>query len=294
MQTCNIIDDNQSKWFIEGTVPGQRHGNVNHGLRITELLCHTRTQFQECLIFENPVYGRVLVLDGIVQLSTFDEHIYHEMLVHPPMLTHPNPQRVLIIGGGDGGTLREVLQHNPAEVVMIDIDEEFVRLAAEHLPSLSQGAFSDPRVKLRYEDASQALREYENAFDVAIIDCNDAIGPSTVLFEEEFYSTVNHALKPNGVCAVQAGSLLDNDFIDKIRQRIELNLGTIANLRLTIPSYHCGEYLFLMASRTHAPSGPQVESLKKLQDRRNLVTKYWTAEIHHASQIMTPGCTVPC
>ena len=110
------------------------------------------------------------MLDGIVQLSTFDEHIYHEMLTHPALFTHPAPKRVVIVGGGDGGTLREVLKHDPEEVVMIDIDRQLVDIAARHLPSLSDGAFSDPRLTLICEDAAVALRRYERAFDVAIID----------------------------------------------------------------------------------------------------------------------------
>jgi len=281
-----IEDD--SSWFLEGTVPGRRHGNVNHGFSITEVVLKERTQFQECLIFDNPVYGRVLALDGIVQLSTFDEHIYHEMLVHPPMFAHPNPRRVVIVGGGDGGTLREVLRHNPEEVVMIDIDEQFVRNASKHLPSLSAGAFEDPRVTLLFEDASEALLRYESAFDIAIIDCNDAIGPSEALFETDFYSTVARALKDEGVCSVQAGSMLDVDFLEQTRQRMEAKLGRATGFRLTMPCYHCGEYVFLVASKSLDPSGPDSTSLTEIQARREIVTKYWSPAIHHASQVLSP------
>ena len=284
--------ENDSAWFLEGTVPGRRHGNVNHGFNITEMVLKERTRFQECLIFDNSVFGRVLVLDGIVQLSTLDEHIYHEMLVQPPMFAHPKPRRVVIVGGGDGGTLREVLQHDPEQVVMIDIDEHFVRIAAEHLPSLSAGAFADPRVTLLFEDASEALRRYESVFDVAIIDCNDAIGPSKALFEEEFYAVVAHALKNDGTCSVQAGSMMDLELLQQTRLRMGNHLGRTTGFRLTIPSYHCGEYVFLAASRSRNPSGPDSTTLEELQLQRRIVTKHWSPAIHQASQVLPPQSTL--
>ncbi len=289
MQARPTVISKDDKWFVEGTVPGRRHGNVTHGFRITEVVHKERTRFQECLIFDNPVYGRVLVLDGIVQLSTSDEYIYHEMLVHPPMFAHRKPQRVVIVGGGDGGTLREVLRHNPEQVLMIDIDEQFVRTAAEHLPSLSAGAFADRRLTLLFENASEALQRYEGAFDAAIIDCNDALGPSEALFEERFYATVAHALTDEGVCAVQAGSMLDVEFLQETRRRMASQLGRTTGFRLTMPSYHCGEYVFLVASKLCDPSGPDSTTLAELQTTRGVVTKYWSPAIHHASQVLPLG-----
>lgn len=284
--------EEDSTWFLEGSVPGCRYGTVNHGFLITNLVYKERTDFQECLIFDNPVYGRVLILDGIVQLSTSDEHIYHEMIVHPPMFSHPRPKRIVIVGGGDGGTLREVLRHNPEEVVLIDIDQQFVQAAAKHLPSLSNGAFKDPRVTLVFEDASTALRRYENAFDVAIIDCNDAVGTSERLFAEDFYATVAQALKDDGLCAVQASSMLDEKFLQQTRGRMETHLGRTTGFRLTMPCYHCGEYVFLMASRGSDPSGPDVKELTSLQLQRGIDTKHWSPVIHHASQVLPPHSTL--
>jgi len=280
-----IAKHHDGEWFHEDTVPGRRHGNVNHGFRMTKVVYKDRTPFQECLIFDNPVYGRVLVLDGIVQLSTSDEIIYHEMLVHPPMFTHPNPRRVLIVGGGDGGALREVLRHNPERVVMIDIDEQFVRSAPKYLPSLSAGSFDDSRVTLIFEDANAALARYKNDFDVAIIDCNDAVGPSEALFEQDFYASVARSLTKEGVCSVQTGSTLDMDFLQQTRDRIANTLGRTAGFRLTMPSYHCGEYVFILASTRFEPTGPEAETLAELQRRREIVTKHWSPAMHHASQV---------
>ena len=280
--------DGNDAWFQEDAVPGCRHGNVSHGFNISELVHKGHTQFQEYLIFDNPVYGRVLVLDGIVQLSTSDEYIYHEMLIHPTMFTHPNPRRVVIVGGGDGGALREVLKHDPEQVVMIDIDEQFVRAAAKHMPSISAGAFDDPRVTLLFEDASEALKQFEGKFDVAIIDCNDAVGPSEALFEEDFYTTVANSLTVDGMCAVQAGSMLEEEFLQQTHNRMTSRLGRTTGFRLTMPSYHCGEYVFLVASKSCDPSGPVSSELAERQSCRGVVTKHWSPAMHHASQVLPP------
>lgn len=288
-QSC---EKEKGKWFYEDAVPGKRKGSISHGFLMTDIVFKATTPFQEVLIFDNPVYGRVLILDGIVQLSTTDEHVYHEMLIHPPMFSHHNPKKVLIVGGGDGGALREVLRHNPEEVVMIDIDREFVHAAAKYLPSLSNGAFDDPRVTLVFEDASEALQRYENVFDVAIIDCNDAVGTSVRLFEEDFYSTVAGALKADGICAVQAGSMLDEDFLHQTRLRMQAHLGSTTGFKFSMPSYHCGEYVFLMASRSRDPSGPEADVLALTQTQRDIDTKHWSPLIHHASQVLPPSSTL--
>jgi len=168
---------------------------------------------------------------------------------------------------------------------MIDIDEEFVRAAEIHLPSLSDGAFQDSRVELIFEDASEALKRYRQEFDVAIIDCNDAIGPSEILFEEDFYATVAASFKEDGVCSVQAGSMLETEFLVQTRERIEMQLGETASFRFTMPSYHCGEYLFYVASQNGVSAGPPSETLEARQTERKVVTSYWSAEMHHASQV---------
>ncbi len=290
----SVHEQSKGRWFREGTVPGRRHGNVDHGFRLTDLAHAGRTEYQDVLIFDNPVYGRVLVLDGIVQLSTADERVYHEMLVHPVMLSHPAPKRVLIVGGGDGGALREVLTHNPDEVVMIDLDRELVELAARLLPTLSNGAFDDPRVQLLHEDAAVWLQQWKNAFDVAVIDCNDAIGPSVPLFEAPFYQDVARALRPGGVCAVQGGSFLDIDFLRTTRDKIATSLPHVTALRLTVPSYHCGEYCFFLAAADQDPSGPPVEELERRVRSRGLSGRFtaYTPALHHASQVLPPRLTL--
>jgi spermidine synthase len=273
-------------WFYEGTVPGSRHGNIEHGFKMQDLIYKGRTDFQEVLIFDNPVYGRVLVLDGIVQLSTADEFVYHEMLVQPAMLSHPDPKRVLIIGGGDGGTLREVLRHHPDQVVMIDLDKTIAELSQQHLPGLSDGGFYHPSLELVHEDASVCVRRYSDHFDVAIIDCNDAVGPSMPLFEAPFYEDVARALTPSGLCAVQAGSFLDIDFLKTLYARARTHLGDTTAFRFTMPSYHCGEYCVLVAGQDSR--GPGRDTIEERMRARGLEgnLRYYNPSLHDTSRTL--------
>ena len=279
----------QQDWFVEDSVPGSRDGTVRHSFAISSLIVDVSTQYQHCQIFDTPLYGRVLVLDGIVQLSTADEFIYHDMLVHPVMFTHDSPRNVLIVGGGDGGALREVLRHNPDRVVMIDIDEEFVRCAQQNLPSLSQGAFEDARLELVFGDASVAADSYSDAFDVVIIDCNDAVGTSAPLFEEAFYQSIAKVLKEGGVCSILAGAMLDAEFLCAVRTKISKYLGKTVCSRLTMPSYHGGEFVFMMATKSNVISEVDLQVLQDRQTTRGIETSYWSPAMHFASQVFAPS-----
>jgi len=168
------------------------------------------TRFQEYEIFESQAWGRVLVLDGRVQSAAADEFIYHEALVHPAMVAHPAPRRVLVMGGGEGATLREVLRHpQVARAVVVDIDEELVEFCREWLPTFHQGAFDDPRAELVFADARGWLAaQPEAAFEVIIIDLPEPVevGPAVMLFTREMYELVQRKLAPGGVLSVQSGA----------------------------------------------------------------------------------------
>jgi spermidine synthase len=174
---------------------------------IKERIYSGRTKFQSVDIINTGSYGVCLVLDGKIQSSEADEFIYHEALVHPAMLTHPRPEAVLIAGGGEGATLREVLAHKTVKrAVMVDIDEEVVKLCRRFLPSWHQKAFDDPRAELHFADARQYLEESSNEFDVIIIDLVDPLeqGPARLLYTREFYQIVKQKLGTAGIMSVQA------------------------------------------------------------------------------------------
>lgn len=153
--------------------------------------------------------GRILVLDGIIQLSQIDEFIYHEMLIHPAMFYHQNLKKVLIIGRGNGGVLREILKHPIEEVYSVDIDKKVVEVSEKYLPFVSKGAFKDKRAKVFIADGIKFVKKYKNFFDVIIIDFTDPLGPFLDLFSKNFYQDVFRALTKNGALSVQSSCLFE-------------------------------------------------------------------------------------
>ncbi len=190
-------------WLMEFITP---YDYYSHG--ITKVIAHKRTKFQEMFILETGAYGRALVLDGKWQSSEVDEFLYHEPLVQPAMIMKRDPQKVLILGGGEGATAREVLRWKTVnKVVMVDIDEEVVTACKEHLEVMHQGSFYDPRLELKIEDAMQFLENSDNKWDVIISDLSDPIekGPSFKLFTLETFSLMKKSLERDGILVVQAG-----------------------------------------------------------------------------------------
>lgn len=287
----NLISFNTKEWFFETTFPGIRRCKRD-GFRIEEEIYKGKTEFQDIYIFKSLGFGRVMTLDGIVQLSECDEFIYHEMIVHVPLLSHPNAQRILIIGGGDGGTLREVSKHPVKEIVMVDLDRGVVDISKQYLPFVSAGSFSDKRLQLNFADGIKFIEQYSDYFDVIIVDCTDPIGPGKVLFGMDFYKKLFAALKKDGIAMFQLGPFLDFDlFVEDSAQKLKKLFASIHPVRLCMPSYSCGsEYCFMAASK-------QVD-LKKIKtsviDRRLKVRlggkakklKYYTPEVHSASLVM--------
>ena len=189
------------------------------GFKVKERLFETQTKYQRLELYETEGFGKMLVLDGTIQLVEVGEESYHEVLVHPALLAHPNPRRVLIIGGGDGGTLREVLRHKTVEKVkMVEIDETVVEVSRIYL-GIDRGAFDDPRAEVIIGDGVEYLKETDERFDVIIVDSTDPVGPARLLFSEEFYRSAYEKLNDRGVYVTQAGSvyLFTNELLDAYR-----------------------------------------------------------------------------
>lgn len=197
------MDDITGKWYLETVFP-----DLAIMLRVQEVLYSGRTKYQAVEVVESEVFGRSLVLDGKTQSTEKDEHIYHESLVHPAMLMHPNPRTVFIGGGGEGGTLREALAHRSVEkVTMLDLDEEVVDLCRHYLPQHHQGSFDDPRLELLHRDARAYLEECGQTFDVMIMDLVDPLegGTAYLLYTEEYYRIAKARLNPGGILVTQSG-----------------------------------------------------------------------------------------
>jgi len=198
-----MVGPQQYKWFFEATTAVEAH---MHALART--IVSRRTKFQLMEILETLSYGKCLVLDGRIQSSQADEFIYHEALVHPGLLAHPGPRRALVIGGGEGATVREILRHPTiVDCLMVDIDGEVVEECRQHLPEMHQGAFDDPRTRVLYEDARAYLEKTDERFDLITVDLVEPLeeGPACLLFTREFYTLVRDRLTEGGVMTMQAG-----------------------------------------------------------------------------------------
>ncbi|MBK3332169.1 polyamine aminopropyltransferase [Persephonella atlantica] len=230
-------------WFTE-------HWTENVGLtvRATEVK-RIQSKYQEILILDTPEFGKMLVLDGLIQTTEKDEFIYHEMLAHPAMLMHKKPERVLVIGGGDGGTVREVLKHETVkEVHLCEIDEEVIIVSEKYFPSIA-GKLKDPRVKIFIEDGNRFLEEKKDYYDVIIMDSSDPVGASEVLFSEDFYKKVKQSLRKDGIMVAQTESpVLQENYFKKAYSQITKVFRNVGVYLAYVPTYPSGMWSFTIAS----------------------------------------------
>ncbi len=244
-----------------------------------------KSQFQKIEIFKTKEFGRILALDGRVQLSTKDEFVYHEMLVHPAMLYHQNPERILIIGGGDGGSLREVVKHKVKEIFLVDIDKKVIEVSRKYLPSVSKGAFKDKRLKIFNEDGFKFVKKYNNFFDVIIVDLTDPKGPSLELWKTGFYRDVFKALKENGVAAFQTAYLKER-FAKRARKKLKKVFPLFKVHRAFVDCFPLDEHTFSFGSKKIDFDKVTLKEINKKFKKLNLKTKYYCPEIHFASQVL--------
>jgi spermidine synthase len=245
----------------------------------------TRYQFVQC--FYNQFLGKVLFLDKKIQSAQIDEYVYHESLVHPALITHPSPREVLVIGGGEGATIREVLRHSTVEkVMMVDIDRELVELCQKYLPEWSEGAFSNPRTDLVFEDARRFVEETRERFDVIISDLTEPIkqGPSVFLFTEEFFSKNFEALKKDGLFVVQAGSAdpYYNQFFCSMVKTLEKVFPIVRPYWTFVLSFGL-PWGFVLASKTKDPLElDEKEIAQRMRDRAVKNLKYYHPGFHQS------------
>ncbi|UCF33146.1 MAG: methyltransferase domain-containing protein [Phycisphaerales bacterium] len=228
---------NADVWISEYMTP---YDVYQHG--VVRILAHKRTDYQEMYIVDSGVYGKALVLDGKWQSCTGDEFLYHEALVHPPCYYHGNPRRVLVLGGGEGATVREVLKWKSVEkVVMVDIDRDVVEACKQHLPEMHQGALDDPRTELVIGDALEFLGASENEWDIVISDLSDPIeeGPSFKLFTKEYFEQCRRALKAGGCFVIQAGPTAPPEMALHVRlvNTVKAAFENVASYASHVPSY---------------------------------------------------------
>jgi len=274
----------EADFFIEEQTPG-----VHLRLQVKEWLLRQNTPYQEIVIAETVELGRMMALDGKIMLTEADEAFYHEMLVHPIMMTLEAPEMIAVIGGGDGGTVREVLYHPTVrKVFWVEIDEAVITAARSLLPSVNAGVLEDPRVELTVAPGEQWLAGYAEAFDAIIVDGTDPVGPAVPLFEHPFFQTCRRALKPHGMLALQCGTpfyfrdevqmVWSN--LQKVFSRVKLYLGFVPTYPASLWSYAmAGEHLQV----------PDLAEIKRRQSQRGLNhCRYYSPEIHLSSFVLPP------
>ncbi len=258
--------------------------------RIKSVICEQRTDFQSIRIVDSHAFGRMLLLDGIVQTTEKDEFIYHEMMVHVPMLCHRDPKKILIIGGGDGGILREVLKHDSVETAkLVEIDRQVIDLSREHMPDLCAGAFEDARAEVVISDGAQYLANTGEMFDVVIVDSSDPIGPAQVLFSEIFYESIHHRLNPEGIMAAQTGSIhLQASLQPHAHRLLKQIFRHAAFYTYTVPTYFGGLFSSIICSDTIDPIRFTVKDLQEKLEDKFIQTRYYSPDLHLAAFRLPP------
>jgi len=252
--------------------------------RIDKLYFESKTEHQHLMIFHNAQLGRVMTLDGVVQTTEADEFIYHEMMTHVPILSHGSVQRVLIIGGGDGGILREVVRHPIEHVTQVEIDKAVVDMAIEFLPNHSAGAYDDSRFNLVIADGMDFVRESTEKFDAIIVDSTDPIGPGEVLFSEDFYHLAKQRLSDGGVLVTQNGvPFFQPDELKTTAKRLGQHFADSGFYCAPIPTYYGGFMSFGWATNNVELRNTPVEELESRYQQAGLTCRYYNCPIHKAA-----------
>ncbi|KAK7093753.1 spermidine synthase-like isoform X2 [Littorina saxatilis] len=268
-------------WFSELSElwPGQ-----SMSLEVQEILFNEKSKYQNVLVFKSKTYGNVLVLDGVIQCTERDEFSYQEMIAHIPLFCHPNPRRVLVIGGGDGGVAREVLKHEQVEKVdMCEIDEKVIEVSKKYLPKMAC-SFDNPRLSLHIQDGFDFMAKHEGTYDVIITDSSDPIGPASSLFEKRYYEFMKKALRPGGVlCSQGECAWLHLDLIKNMQEFCRTLFPTVSYAYTTIPTYPSGQIGFILCSLSPDVKFEEPFRVLSEAEKAKFDLRYYNDHIHRAS-----------
>lgn len=262
-------------WFSE-----EHTKHVKLSIRVDKQLYSAQSEFQRIDIFESEEFGRFLTLDGYMMMTEKDEFIYHEMIVHPAMAVHPNVKKVLVIGAGDGGVVRELTRYQTVETIdVVEIDSMVVEACITYLPQTAS-SFADSRVNVYYQDGLKYIRKYEQAYDLIIVDSTDPFGPGEGLFTKEFYGNCYKALKEDGIMVNQHESpFYEEDAIamQRAHKRIVESFPISRVYQAHIPTYPSGHWLFGFASKKYHP----ITDLRSQEWKAlGLKTRYYNSQLH--------------
>ncbi|MFG6119419.1 polyamine aminopropyltransferase [Thalassobacillus sp. B23F22_16] len=262
-----------STWFTE-----KQTENFGITAKIKRLLHTEKTDFQQLDMLETEEWGNMLVLDDMVMTTQKDEFVYHEMVAHVPLFTHPKPKNVLVVGGGDGGVIREVLKHPEVEkATLVEIDGKVIEYSKEYLPEIA-GQLEDPRVEVKVADGFMHIAESENEYDVIMVDSTEPVGPAVNLFSRGFYEGIAKALKSDGIFVAQTDNpWFKADLIRQVYHDVKETFPITRVYTANIPTYPSGLWTFTIGSKQHDPLEVPNERFHEIE------TKYYTKELHQAA-----------
>lgn len=278
LNSASLIENG---WFLEKNQqwPGQANA-----LQVKEVLLHKKTDFQDLLVFESATWGKVLVLDGVIQITERDEMSYQEMMAHLPLFSHAAPRDVLIIGGGDGGVLREVCKHDITQATLCDIDGGVIEASKQFFPTISVG-LSHPKAKVIVGDGVDfAAKAADNSYDVLIIDSSDPVGPAEKLFSKEFYLNAHRILRPGGVLCSQGECLwVHADLIETMLKENGACFASAEYASIQVPTYPSGQIGAFLA-RKAAPEESAVTCRRPARPvPQDMELRYYSEEMHTAA-----------
>jgi spermidine synthase len=246
---------------------------IQYTYEVSKVLYHKRSTFQDIMVFENPHFGKILVLDGVVQITEKDEFFYHEMLTHVIMNSHPNPKNVIVIGGGDGGTVREVLKHTSVEkVYFIEIDEEVINVSKKFFPTVARGV-KDKRVEIKCMDGAEFVKNRKSDIDLVIVDSTDIIGFAKSLFTKKFFHSIKNCLTPNGMYVSLSESLhFHRDIVIEVQKTLQSVFPIVDLYTAPIATYAGNWWTFSVGSKQLDP--------REIRSRQKVRCKYYCDEIH--------------
>ena len=272
-------------WFEETL-----HRGFRSRLGIDRIIHETKTEHQHLIIFDNPEFGRVLALDGVVQTTERDEFIYHEMLAHTPIFAHGAARNILIIGGGDGGMLEEVLKHRSVEAaVQVEIDDTVVELSKQHLRSICGDGYDDPRTEVMIADGVEFVNDTDRKFDVIIVDSTDPIGPGEVLFGRRFYGGCKRCLAEGGILVTQNGvPFVQGEELSGTLSVFRELFKSVTCYRASVPAYIGGDMTFGWGSDDIRCADVPLDILQERFKDSGIETNYYTPDVHRGAFALPP------
>ncbi|MGN7457536.1 polyamine aminopropyltransferase [Paenibacillus pasadenensis] len=249
--------------------------------KVKETYVHEQTDFQQLAMIETEEFGTMLVLDGMVMTTDKDEFVYHEMVAHPALNTHPNPEQVLVVGGGDGGVVREILKHEKVKrVVLVDIDGKVIEYSKKYLPNIASG-LDDARVEVHVNDGFMHIHDHKNEYDVIMVDSTEPVGPAANLFTRGFYQGIYEALKEDGLFVAQTDNpWFKADLIQSVNRDVKEVFPVVRVFWANVPTYPSGLWTFTMGSKQHDPLAVDETAIPERE------TKYYTPRLHKAAFVL--------